>query len=170
MDLAESYHDREKENRTSAGPILLLMHNTALMPRAGTLKTIRHILDPGWHSSFWPNRYISPESAVVEFPRRTVVMLMEPARKHVNDQARLSSGGGNRNEKERHYERPRLTQKTSPRRIEPVRADQSGVLPFSHRCVSRVPEQSVPEFYPLLASPWQISSKPTACMSVIHRV
>ena len=31
-------------------------------------------------------------------------MLMEPARKRVNDQARLSSGGRNRNEKERHYE------------------------------------------------------------------
>ena len=93
-------------------------------------------------------------------------MLMEPARKRVNDQARLSSGGENRNEKERHYERPRLTQKTSPRRIEPVRADQSGVLPFSHRCVSRVPEQSVPEFYPLFASPWQINPKPTACMCV----
>jgi hypothetical protein len=45
-------------------------------------ETIRHILDPRWHSSFWPNRYISPESAVAhpELPRRTVVMLMEPAR------------------------------------------------------------------------------------------
>ena len=31
-------------------------------------------------------------------------MLMEPARKRVNDQARLSGGGGNRNEKEQHYE------------------------------------------------------------------
>ena len=69
-------------------------------------ETIRYILNPGLPSSFCPNRYISPESAVAhpELPRRTVVMLMEPARKRVNDQARLSGGGGNRNEKEQHYE------------------------------------------------------------------
>ncbi len=45
-------------------------------------ETIRHILDPDWHSSFSPNRYISRESTVAhpELLRRTVVILMEPAR------------------------------------------------------------------------------------------
>jgi len=86
---------RPVNGRSSAGDPLLsltrfgpqrgdfaLMHNTALNATGKHAETIRHILDPRWHSSFWPNRYISPESAVAhpELPRRTVVMLMEPAR------------------------------------------------------------------------------------------
>src|SRR5215469_11729621 len=82
------------------------MHNTALTPRPNTLRRSGISSIPACLLHFARTAIFSPESAVAhpELPRRTVVMLMEPARKRVNDQARLSGGGGNRNEKEQHYE------------------------------------------------------------------
>ena len=78
-------HCRSSASETSGGPQRVRFCFDAQHGSHATGKhaeTIRHILDPRWHSSFWPNRYISPDSAVAhpELPRRTVVTLMEPAR------------------------------------------------------------------------------------------